>query len=154
MTAFNRTKSCTVLELDEVLLEARGTFLDTVHEMNLTIRVEKETLTIVGAEAEMVRVPQPFCRDVQGREAKLMGIKIGAGTRRAVQEAVGDSHGCTHLAELALDVVRAVIQADYKLYGRVLSQEELISKYAPHLAGTCSQWTRLGEQIERGLRQD
>ncbi len=149
MIIFNRTKSCSVDETEDGLLEARGTFIDTVHEICLTLYVSKETLEIVKAKADMVRIPHPFCEEAQGQDINLVGVKIGPGARKAVQNAVGHSHGCTHLADLALDMVKALVTTNYRIQQRGKSEEEIIAQYVEELGGTCNQWTKKREEFSK-----
>lgn len=138
---FNRVKSCSVDEIDNDLFKATGAFIDTYHELNLTLHVKKDNLEIVWAKAEMVRVPQSTCTVAQGRDRLLIGIKIGPGLRRALANTIGNEHGCTHFADLALDLIKAVIVANNKATEEFLSEEEAVDKYIKLYGGTCHHWT-------------
>ena len=152
MIIFNRTKSCSVDESEDGMLVARGTFIDTVHEICLTLHVSKDTLEIVKAKADMVRIPHPHCADAQAEDKKLVGIKIGQGARKAVQNAVGHAHGCTHMADLALDMVKALVTTNYRIQQRGKSEEEITAQYVEELGGTCNQWTKRSEEYKKNKR--
>ncbi len=149
MVLFNRVKTCSVIELNSVLLEVRGVFIDSFHEINLTIHVDHQRMEIVWARAYMLKTPHADCVEAESEGSKLVGIKIGSGVRKAILDAVGHAHGCTHLADLALDAVKAVIQANFKLqYKKQMPPEQLLAKYIDELAGTCHHWTILGERVK------
>lgn len=44
MALFNLVKSCSVEDINDGLYEAKVTFIDTLHEINLTIQVKKDNL--------------------------------------------------------------------------------------------------------------
>lgn len=146
MALFNRVKSSSVQEIENGLLEARGTFIDSVHEINLTLHVAKHNLEIVMAQADMVRGPNALCIEAQKEAGNLAGIKISAGSRKAVQQAVGHARGCTHLTDLAMDLVKAVVTANFTLGEQGLSREALDERYINLLGGTCNRWTIMAEQ--------
>lgn len=150
MALFNRVKSCSVDEIDDDLFKASGTFIDTYHEINLTLHVKKNNLEIVWAKAEMVRRPQTNCGAAQGQDRFLVGIKIGPGLRKAIHNAIGDEHGCTHMADLALDLAKAVIVTDNKAREPFLSKEDLEDKYINLYGGTCAHWTLMAKKKKFG----
>ncbi|MDA8212795.1 MAG: DUF2889 domain-containing protein [Clostridia bacterium] len=146
MALFNRVKSCSVDELDQSLLEAKGIFIDTFHEINMTLHVNKDNLEIVWAKADMIRLPQAYCKEAQKQDRNLVGIKIGPGVSKAIQNAVGSDRGCTHLADLALDLVKSVIVTNTKLKLQGLSKEEIEEKLTDMFGGTCYHWTVLANR--------
>ena len=146
MTLFNRVKSCTVKEIENDLFEARGTFIDTYHELNLLLQVKIADLEIVSAAADLVRLPQKYCPQVQGREQYLVGIKIGRGLIKAIGEAVGGIHGCVHLADLTLDLAKAIVVTKNKLAEVGLTKEEIDDHHGALFSGTCYHWTEMGKK--------
>jgi hypothetical protein len=145
MALFNRVKSCSVEDIDDGQYEAKGTFIDTLHEINLTIQVKKDSMEIVKAKADLVRTPQKYCTEAQDRDRYLVGIKIGPGLGKAIVDAVGKEHGCVHLADLALDLMKAVLVANTKVVELSLNKEEIIDKYIGLFSGTCYHWTTMGK---------
>lgn len=148
MAIFNRVKTCTVEQPADGIFEVKSTFIDSFHEINLTIQVDYKLMEIISASACMVRVPHPDCRVAESQAGNLAGIKIAHGARKAILGAVGHAHGCTHIADLALDAVKAAIQANFKIQARELSQEERTAKLYEQLAGTCHYWTNVEEQVK------
>ena len=67
-----------------------------VHDMQLRITLDRE-LIVREIEVTTNDAPYPTCYTVAEAYKKLVGAKIGGGWRRAVNEAVGGTQGCTHL---------------------------------------------------------
>ncbi|HXQ62830.1 MAG TPA: DUF2889 domain-containing protein [Acidimicrobiales bacterium] len=85
--------------------------VEHVHDMDLTLGVRKEDLTIMSAVATMARFPHAECPDISGAFEGLVGLNIGRGYTRAVQERFGGARGCTHLDQLARALGPVVVQA-------------------------------------------
>lgn len=85
--------------------------IDQVHDMGLAVLVRGEDLAIVDVDVEMRRFPHPECRAIEAAFSGLVGLHVGRGYTRAVQERFGRSLGCTHLEFMARAVAPVVIQA-------------------------------------------
>lgn len=72
---------------------------EPLHEMWLRLTLD-DAMTVVAIEAATVAGPFAICPAVTPVFARLKGLKIGAGWRKAVRERVGGLQGCTHLVEL------------------------------------------------------
>jgi Protein of unknown function (DUF2889) len=84
---------------------------DPVHEMTLRLTIDAD-LNVRNAHAESTRVPYPgHCDQIGDAYRRLIGLNLGRGFRRAVQEQLGGTMGCTHLTELAGVLPTAAIQA-------------------------------------------
>lgn len=128
-------------EVDEHSFKVEGCFLDTLHEIKLTMLVSYPELEVTSAYATMLRTPYPDCPAVQDAASKLSGIKIGPGSRKAIQQAVGHNQGCTHLTDLALDMAKVIIQAKFQLQLREMTTEEWIDDNTSLFARSCHHWT-------------
>lgn len=82
-----------------------------LHDMDLTVSVDKETRTIVAADAAMRRFPHAECPAITSAFAGLVGDTVGRGYTRRVQERFDGAAGCTHLAQLARTLGPVVVQA-------------------------------------------
>jgi hypothetical protein len=82
-----------------------------VHDMDLALTVRKDDLTITAAVATMARFPHSECPSITDAFGQLVGLTVGRGYTRAVQERFGGARGCTHLEQLARTVGPVVIQA-------------------------------------------
>ena len=80
-----------------------------IHDMWLRLTVD-EDLTVVGAVAATDAAPFSICDAVTPAFARLEGLTIGPGWRRAVAKRLGGVHGCTHLVELLAPLATAAVQ--------------------------------------------
>ncbi|HUX26531.1 MAG TPA: DUF2889 domain-containing protein, partial [Burkholderiales bacterium] len=74
---------------------------EAVHDMALRLTIDND-MVVRDIEVAMMSVPYGPCSSALPAFKRLIGKKIGAGWRRAVQECVGGTKGCTHLRELLL----------------------------------------------------
>jgi len=82
-----------------------------VHDMELRIKVRMNDLVITSAVATMQRFPHAECTNIEPAFADLVGMQVGRGFSRAVQERFGGPRGCAHLTHLATIVAPVVIQS-------------------------------------------
>ena len=73
-----------------------------VHDMTLVLRVRRSDREITSVRADMEEHPHPQCPLVEATMQRLVGVRIARGFTRAVNERVGGTRGCNHLATLAL----------------------------------------------------
>jgi hypothetical protein len=85
--------------------------VEHVHDMDLALTIRKDDLTITAATATMARFPHNECPSITDAFGQLVGLNIGRGYTRAVQERFGGVKGCTHLEQLARTIGPVVIQA-------------------------------------------
>lgn len=90
---------------------------DPIHDMSLRVTVD-DTLTIRSVVAVTDAAPFPVCREIEAAFASLVGLRIGAGFRRAVQQRLGGVHGCTHLVELLGPLATTALQTIMPLLRR------------------------------------
>jgi hypothetical protein len=81
-----------------------------LHDMTLRVAVRKEDLVIDEAEAVMRRYPHTECPSITDAFGGLVGLSVGRGYTRAVQERFGGASGCAHLEQLARTIGPVVIQ--------------------------------------------
>jgi len=82
-----------------------------VHQMELGIVVRCTDLVIVDAAASMGHYPHPECTGIEPSFSELIGLSVGRGYTRAVQDRFGRERGCSHLEFLARALGPVVIQA-------------------------------------------
>jgi hypothetical protein len=80
-----------------------------IHEMWIRITIDDEFL-IHDAVAAADASPYRICPEVAPNFARLKGLKIGAGFRRAVAQRLGGTEGCTHIVELLGPLATTAIQ--------------------------------------------
>ena len=84
---------------------------DAIHDMLLRLVVDRG-LNIVAAGSQTLAMPYvDQCADHDDAYARLAGLNLARGFRRALLDRVGGVRGCTHLTELAQVLPTAVIQA-------------------------------------------
>jgi len=84
---------------------------DPVHDMALRVTIDAQLL-IVDANAQSPAVPYPgHCDTIGPAYRKLIGLNLLRDFHRGVRKALGGTHGCTHLTELAAVLPTAAVQA-------------------------------------------
>jgi len=134
---FNRSINVNVRSADGQYLIVDGIFLDSHHEICLTLTVEIATYTIVEADGELRRTPHVDCRDTRELIKNLIGLTIDKGIRRKLQSAVGLENGCTHLFELSLECIKGLIQAKYSLMNLTMPSEQVSAYVEDYLKDSC-----------------
>ena len=94
---------------------------DPIHQMRLHLTVDA-TLTVTAASSETLWMPYvDACAQHGDAYARLVGLNLMKGFRKAVLERLGGTRGCTHLTELCQILPTAVIQA---MAGSVIDTRE------------------------------
>ncbi len=139
-----RTINMKILDDTESTVLARGSILDQVHNIAIELIIDIDTLKIVKAEGQMVKVPFPSCKPALLNLANLVGIKIDSGISQRVSGLVGGKNGCIHLSEVTIETIRLAANTIFgiKCGGRAwregkLSDEEFWGRVKPLLKGTC-----------------
>jgi len=84
---------------------------DAVHDMTLRVTIDTQ-LSIVDAHAQSLAVPYPgHCDTIGPAYRQLIGLNLLRDFHRGVRKALGGTHGCTHLTELAAVLPTAAVQA-------------------------------------------
>ena len=117
---------------------------DPIHDMWLRLTLNDE-LTVVDAVAATAAGPYAVCGDIAPAFAKLRGLRIGRGWRRAVQERLGGVHGCTHLVELLGPLATTAFQTVFPLLAKKAAAAD---RPPPHL-DSCHALARDGELVRR-----
>lgn len=102
----------------------------SVHEMWLRLTIDTK-LVIVDAVAASDVVPyEGTCGNITAAYHKLIGLRIEAGFRMRVMQALGGLNGCTHLTELVMAIATGAVQT---LAGRLneAAKEEPARKPLP-----------------------
>ena len=137
MYLVNRSKHCSVKEVNGDLC-VKAILMDSVHEMVMEVLASSEDLLIKKVTVEMVRVPDPLCKEVIDKVKSLEGLKVGAGVTKKVMERVGHSEGCYHISDLFMEAVKALRQGQYYLrYKKNPSPKAHFSEVKKELKGTC-----------------
>jgi len=143
MYLFNRSISVNVRSVDEKTVTVDGFWLDSQHELCLTLQVDLESNTITVANGEFRRVPHKDCGQTQKLINNLVGIDLDRNVRKQVQVAVGLNYGCTHLTDLTLECVKGILQAKFRLMHLTMQEEEIKGLAQQYLEGSCLHYKRL-----------
>ncbi len=87
---------------------------DALHGMWVRMTVN-EAMEIVACEAVSDHTPFAVCADAAPAFARLVGLTIGAGFNRAVNERVGGTQGCTHIRELLAQMATVAFQTMFSI---------------------------------------
>jgi long-subunit acyl-CoA synthetase (AMP-forming) len=88
---------------DELMLI--GTMLDGDHLVKLELGIYLPDEQITRSKLEMIRVPFPVCREIEPVADRLVGLKIERGVLSEIAHRVGGHVGCSHIKELATNLV-------------------------------------------------
>jgi|GEM_PF-92795 len=122
-----------------------------VHDMCVRLTVDRDHV-VHEVEVATLEAPYPPCGTVAPAYKRLIGARIGAGWRRAVQEAVGGTAGCTHVTELLYPIATVVYQtlASWPKDGAVATEERPDdAARKPHFIDGCKAWASDGEVVKR-----
>ncbi len=111
MSLFNRKKTIEVNRLSGNILEVTAHMKDNFHEIKTIIEFDNDSKTIIDARAEMITVPFDLCLEVSTMMKGLTGLRLEKGVRRSIQEVIGGKQGCSHLYDLTMDSMNALVQA-------------------------------------------
>ncbi|MGE5422116.1 MAG: DUF2889 domain-containing protein [Ignavibacteriales bacterium] len=123
-----------------------GTFEDFYHSLKVTLLFELGSGKILEADATIIRVPFKECELGISSITKLIGLEINSlkGVSKKVFELLAGTAGCTHLAELVIESIKARVQA----FGQERPDwvpEDILDKrlkeYENKFANTCIHYT-------------
>lgn len=118
---------------------------EPLHGMSMRMTVN-EDMEIVGFEAATDYSPYRICPEIAPNYAKLIGLRVGPGFLRAVQERVGGVQGCTHLRELMQQMGTVAFQT---LYPVLMKRKQAAAPGRPPLLNTCYAYREEGPVVER-----
>jgi hypothetical protein len=126
-----------------------------VHDMELRVGVRQSDLMITSATATMHQYPHAECTSIETAFADLVGLQVGRGFTRAVQQRFGGPRGCAHLTHLSTLLGPAVIQAVTSARTRRDPVFASDGDQMAFLRDTCHLWTDDGPgpaKLELGWR--
>jgi hypothetical protein len=83
---------------------------DVLHEMRVRLTIDTE-LVVQDLHVSIPSAPYPICPQTQERFRALIGLGLARGWRRAVDERMGGTHGCTHVRELLYQMPTLAFQS-------------------------------------------
>ncbi|MGE0154447.1 MAG: DUF2889 domain-containing protein [Reyranellaceae bacterium] len=132
---------------------------EPVHEMWIRMTID-ETYLIHDMEAASDHTPYFACATVTPNFKRLIGVRIGKGFRRAVQERLGGRQGCVHLVELLGPVATVAFQTIHNERAQKLLADHRAKSGKPPLRqrqpgekvaviDNCYAWASDGEAVRR-----
>ncbi len=82
---------------------------DPVHDMAVRLTLDAQ-MEVRAIEVDMAATPYGVCASAAPAYQGLVGKRIGLGWRRAVNECVGGTRGCTHVRELLFPMATVAFQ--------------------------------------------
>jgi len=122
-----------------------------VHDMQLRLTID-HGMTVRDVEVSTNDAPYEPCYGVAPAYKNLVGAKIGGGWRKAVNEAVGGTKGCTHLRELLMPVATVAFQtlSSWPKSGKVATERKPDdATRKPYFIDGCRAWAADGEVVKK-----
>ena len=122
-----------------------------VHDMCLRLTIDM-TMTVRDIAVSTAHAPYDACFTVESGYKRLIGARVGAGWRRAVNDAVGGTRGCTHLRELlmpAATVAYQTIGSWPKARDATVQAESAGDEKRPYFIDGCQAWASDGPVVQR-----
>ena len=134
--------------------QSRHAAPSTVHNMLLRVTLD-DHMVIQAITSSMATTPFGECSLAAEPLQKLVGVQLGGGWRRAIDEAMGGVAGCTHLRELLFNVATAAFQTipvyrnnSERGKGEGERKPVNLQKPPPHF-GKCMSWDFNGPVMQR-----
>lgn len=164
-----RTIACEGYERDDGLWDIEAHIVDTktyavdepyrghrpagahVHDMRLRLTLDRK-MVVRDIEVATADAPYEPCFSVAPAFKRLIGAQIGGGWRKAVNEAVGGTKGCTHLKELLMPVATVAYQSmgSWPKAGTVATEQSPSRDgKKPYFLDGCKAWATDGETVKR-----
>jgi Protein of unknown function (DUF2889) len=115
---------------------------DVIHHMEVTLTVGWPDLVVTAIDGAMRSFPHAgICPDALPPLQSLVGIAVGAGFTRAVNERIGRDRGCTHVAALILAMGPVVRQGAGAAFGFATPGDP---RGTPWFVNSCQAWREGG----------
>ncbi|HXZ92590.1 MAG TPA: DUF2889 domain-containing protein [Burkholderiales bacterium] len=121
-----------------------------VHDMQLRLTLDRD-MVVRDIEVATAEAPYQPCFTVAPAYKRLVGAKVGGGWRRAVNEAVGGTKGCTHLRELLMPAATVAFQTmgSWPKGGKVATANEPSREARkPYFIDGCKAWAADGPVVK------
>ena len=124
---------------------------EPIHHMQVRLTLD-DTLTVIDAVVAMPATPFDESTPAADSARGLIGRTVGRGWRKAIDEAMGDIRGCTHVRELIAAMATVAFQTipNYRIYQRRQRGEPRPVGGKPgHQLGNCLGWDVDGPVVAR-----
>jgi hypothetical protein len=125
---------------------------DVIHRMEVTLTVTWPDLVIGAIDGTMRTVPYArICPDALPPLQSLVGVPVGPGFSRAVNERIGRERGCAHITALILAMGPVVRQGAGVAFGFVAPDG---TPDAPWFINSCQAWREGGPLHQEWRRRE
>jgi len=161
-----RTIVCHGFERDDGLIDIEASLIDAKayahrervrgdrqagsHTHEMWVRLTINAVRVVqDIEVAMPSAPYAMCQSVKPNFSRLIGVKIGGGWRKDVNDAVGAREGCTHIREPLFPMATVAFQTlgGARPVGQVVPSRELELRGRPFFIDGCMSWASDGELV-------
>ena len=137
----------------DLAMRGRGTLVAgaPIHHMLVRLTIDDD-MKIVDIAAAMEATPFGECSEAAPPVRGLVGVTLGRGWRRAIDEAMGGTRGCTHLRELLFGTATAAFQTmgSHREQMRIERGEPVQPQAEPpYYMGQCMSWAFDGPVVAR-----
>jgi hypothetical protein len=122
-----------------------------MHHMRARLTVDHE-LNVLDAEIDMAAIPFSLCAGAADPAKSLVGKSLVRGFRRAMEEAMGGTGGCTHVRYLILALANTAYQtisAYREQFMPELGAPKAADGERPFFLNQCRSWAETGEVVAR-----
>lgn len=126
MALYSRNISVKIEEVGSDFFKAEA-FMDSIFEVankkesfGLEVVITKKGFEIMEISRVSIEGLSEGCQKIIPKLQGIVGLSVTAGYNKKVMEIVGGAEGCTHMAELLMEIGRCVFQAHH---GQILSEQ-------------------------------
>lgn len=105
---FNRSKNSAVYRRPDGSLLATGNFVDSFHELGVSLSLSEEHRKVAACKGNFLRVPDPVCLESINRLYALAGNSIAGCSKGELAKIVGGPQSCLHLVDIINEASQAV----------------------------------------------
>ena len=143
---YTRSKYANIMDMDNGSLLVRATLEDTFFSCEVEMEVKIPDLEIASIKGEIRRAFNDECQDAIPLLQEAVGLVIGSGLNKAINDLVGGSEGCPKLADLILECIdQVVLRFTLPSVRKSQSKDEqerieglrVMVRQSPRLIGSC-----------------
>jgi hypothetical protein len=128
---------------------------EPIHRMKVRLTIDDD-MVVRNLIAVMENSPFPECNAAIEPMRAIIGLKMSAGWRKAVDNAIGGIEGCTHMRELLYNAATVAYQSlpSHKTYMQTMSGavSDVVESPPAHL-DKCKSWALDGAVVQREMPQ-
>lgn len=120
---------------------------EALHEMRVRLTIDS-SFKIIDVEATTENSPFEMCPNITAAYKDLIGLNIGVGWRRAVNEKVKGKKGCTHISELMGPLATVSFQTMMGNMQKKVDNEDKKKHFKPMVLNSCHAWADDSEVVK------